>query len=131
MSEPEEKMAGKSVLEIHEEFLRRVEEGSAKIRSLSIITVAVAALLAVSYVVQMALPYLGGGTTATVSLTDPTLVAFEGALTVLALAWLYVGISDYRFTSRLSRSIREAREKEKEIEGELAAESAPTGTTPG
>lgn len=114
----------KSVIEIHEEFLRRVEDGSAKIRVLSVITIIVAALLAASYVLQIAIPYAGGGTTATVNLTDPALVALEVLLTLLALAWLYVGVSDYRFTSRLSRSISEARTREQEIERDLSGGDA-------
>jgi len=119
LSQPDEdvsEVSQKSVLEIHEEFLQRVEEGSAKIRGLSVVTVVVAILLAISYTSQIVLPYVGGGPSVIVNLTDPTLVATEVLLAVLALVWLYVGVSDYRFVSRLNRSIRVARMKEKELE---------------
>jgi hypothetical protein len=109
----------KSVLEIHEEFLQRVEEGGAKIRVLSIVTIVVAALLAVSYISQIVLPYVGGGVSVTVSLTNPTLVAIEVLLTILALIWLYVGVTDYRFVSSLAKSIKTARMREKELERTL------------
>lgn len=112
--------AAKSVLEIHEEFLQRVEAGSARIRTLSLVTIFVAALLALSYVFEIATPYIYGTTTVSVNLTDPILVAFEVVLTILALIWLYVGISDYRFVSRLAKSISQARTLEKEIEREIS-----------
>lgn len=116
----------RSVLEIHEEFLRRVEEGGAKIRALAIVTMVVAALLVVSYALQIALPYVGGGGTVTVDLTDPVLVASEVLLAGLALVWLYVAVSDYRFVSGLTRSIRAARAQEAELEKSITAAGAGT-----
>jgi hypothetical protein len=110
----------KSVLEIHEEFLQRVEAGSSKIRALSVVTIVVAFLLTLSYVYQVASAYLTPATTVTVNLRDPVLVAFEVVLTALAVVWLYVGIRDYRFVSSLSKSISRARVLEKDIEREIS-----------
>jgi len=73
------------------------------------------AILAVSYVSQLALP-LRGTSTVTVHLSDPTNVASELVVLSLALVWLYVGVSDYRFSSRVRGRIEAARMKEKEIE---------------
>ena len=116
----DEKPTASSVLEFHEEFLQHVEAGSAKIKTLSAVTIFVSALLAASYLVEIASPYLFGLTSTTVNLRDPILVGFEVILTILALIWLYVGISDFRFVARLSKSIRRARALEKEIEKEIS-----------
>lgn len=114
----------KSILEIHEEFLEHVEAGSSKIRLLSVVTVVVAGLLAISYIYQVASAYFTATTSVTVNLRDPILVVFEMLLTVLALLWLYVGVRDYRFVSGLSKSIARARALEREIEEEISAKSA-------
>jgi hypothetical protein len=116
----DEEPTAKSVLEIHEEFLQHVEAGSRKIKTLSAVTIFVSALLAVSYLVEIASPYVFGLTTASVNLRDPILVGFEAILTILALIWLYIGVSDFRFVARLSKSIRQARALEKEIEKEIS-----------
>jgi hypothetical protein len=108
------------VLEIHEEFLQRVETGSAKIRTLSVITIAVSALLAVLYVYEVASPFLSGETVVMVNLRDPGLVTLELLLIVLALVWLYVGVRDYRYVARLARSIRQARALESALEREIS-----------
>ena len=76
----DEKPTASSVLEIHEEFLQHVEAGSAKIRTLSAVTIFVSALLAASYLVEIASPYLFGLTTASVNLI--------GSLTIGLLAGL-------------------------------------------
>ena len=116
----EEASSARSVLEIHEEFLQHVETGSTKIKTLSVITIAVSALLAVLYVYEIASPFLSGETVVTVNLRDPGLVALELLLTVLALVWLYVGVRDYRYVARLARSIRQARALERTIEWEIS-----------
>jgi len=120
----EKEPSEKSIIEIHEEFLQRVEAGSSKIRALSAVTIVVAGLLAVSYVYQVASAYLTPTTTVTVNLKDPVLVIFEVALTALALAWFYVGVRDYRFVSGLSKSISRARALEKGIESEISGKKA-------
>ena len=56
---------------------------------------------------------------ASVNLLDPTLLALEAVLIVVTFAWLYVGVVNYLFASRLGRQIKEARAKEKEIESKL------------
>ena len=112
----EEEVSPRTVLELREEVLQRVEDVGARIKALSMVTVVVAALLVASYLYQIALPLASGETIVTVNLADPGLVAFEIALTALAAAWLYVGLADFLFVSRLGRSIRIARAKEKELE---------------
>lgn len=115
----EKEPTGESVLEIHEEFLKHVEAGSAKIKTLSMVTIVVAALLAASYVYEVALAYAGSQQQVTVNLRDPALVSVELVLTALALVWLYVGVNDYRFVARLSKSIAKARALEEGIEREI------------
>jgi len=102
-------------IEAHEEFVQHIENGSSKIRALSLMTIAVAALLAVSYVYQLALPLITGTMIVQINLADPSLMATEIVLVVLALAWLYVGLRDYLFTQRLTKQIKEARRLEGEI----------------
>lgn len=62
--------------------------------------------------------------TVKVDLRDPAPVAFEAALTVLALVWLHVEARDYRFVSGLSKSISRARAFEKEIEQEISGKTS-------
>lgn len=119
-----EDVSPESVLELREEVLQRVEAVGNKIRRLSQITMVVATLLALGFVTQIALPYVGGSANQTVNLTDPALVGFEVLLTVLALVWLYVGVSDYRFVTGMGRSIKAARAREKELERSLTAREA-------
>jgi hypothetical protein len=120
----EKELSPESVLELREEVLQRVEAVGGRIKRLAIVTVFVSGLLALSYIFEIASPYVTGSTTATVNLRDPLLVAFEVVLTVLALVWLYVGLSDYRFVARLSKSIRKARVLESEIEKEISGNQA-------
>lgn len=47
-------------------------------------------------------------------------MALEAVLIAVTFAWLYVGVVNYLFASRL-RQIREARAREKEIEGRLGS----------
>ena len=99
----------RTAIETHEDFLQHIEAGRSKILTLSILTVFVAGLLALSYVYQLLLPYLSGATTVTVNLLDPGLEVFEVVLLILAIVWLYVGVRNYAFTLRLSRGIAQAR----------------------
>lgn len=109
-----------SQVEIHEEFIQHVEDGSSKMRLLSGLGSVVAVLLILSYVTQLALP-LAGTMSVTVSLTDPILIVTEAAVLILAVAWLYVGVRDYRFATGLARQIKVARALEAEIEKRLAS----------
>lgn len=114
MSEEKDPMV--SALELHEEFMRHLENGGAKIGKLAVLTIIVASLLAVSYLLQLVvLPFVFGVTTQTVNLVDPSLMVFELGLLILTSLWLYVGFRDYRFTRRLTRQIREIRVAEAEI----------------
>jgi hypothetical protein len=115
----DEKERGPQIIDAYQELVQRIEQGTGRMRALSIITIAVAVVLAVSYVSQLALP-LTGTLTVTVDLGDPGTVAAELIVLALAMTWLYVGIQDLRFSWRMKAEIRQARTKEKEIEARLA-----------
>lgn len=117
----EEEPRPDSVLELHEEFIRRIEESSARRRTFSIVTTLVALGLAVSYVYQLALPVLTGTKIVTIDLTDPLLEATELVLLALVLVWLYIAVRDFLFTRRMTEAIREARAAERVIERRVAA----------
>ena len=108
-----------SAIELREDILRRVETVGGRIKRLSILTLFVSGLLVVSYAVEIALPYVGGSATQTVNLKDPTLVAFELFLTFMVALWFYIGLSDYRFVSRLAKLTSRARARERELEQEI------------
>jgi len=108
-----------AVLEAHEEFVQHIESGQMRIRILSIITIAVAFILLASYFGQVLTPFITGTKVVTVNLLNPTLLALEVILILVTFAWLYVGVVNYLFASRLGKQIKEARAKEKEIEGRL------------
>ena len=75
---PEDKHPGVMAINAHEDFLEHVERGSSKIRFLSRVTVLVASLLTISYLLQLVvLPFVLGVRAQTVDLVDPTLMAFE------------------------------------------------------
>jgi len=117
MSEEAEK--GPGILDAHQELVYRIEQGARRMRALAALTVAVAALLSVAYLLQLALP-LTGTTSETVSLTDPSLIATEVLVLALAMLWLYVGVSDFRFTSRMRGEIAVARGKERRLQEKVA-----------
>lgn len=125
MGESQNKMtegdvAPESVLGLREEILQRVEAVERRIKRISLLTMFVALGLLLGFVYQIVLPFTGGSATQTVNLTDPLLVTLEIALSALALVWLLIAMSDYRFAARLSNSIRKVRSREKEIERELS-----------
>ena len=119
MAEEKGDRAKVAILDAHEEFVQHIESGQARIRVLSIITIVVAFLLLASYFAQVITPFATGTKVVTVNLLDPTLLALEAVLIVVTFAWLYVGVVNYLFASRLGRQIKEARAKEKEIERRL------------
>jgi hypothetical protein len=111
----EEKPSSMTMIhEAHDTMLQHVEKGSRKIRTLAITTIAVTMLLGVTYLSQLFLPF-EGVTSVTVNLGDPFLMVVELVEFVLVLAWLYVGISDYRFTTKLCAQIREVRAAEADL----------------
>jgi uncharacterized membrane protein (DUF485 family) len=112
-----------AVLDAHEEFVQHIESGQARIRALSVITVVVAFILLASYFDQVLTPFTTATKVVTVNLLDPTLLALEVVLIAVTFAWLYVGVVNYLFASRLGRQIKQARSKEREIEGRLDAGS--------
>ena len=76
-------------------------------------------LLLAAYFDQVLTPFTTGTKVVTVNLLDPSLLVLELILILVTFAWLYVGVVNYLFASRLGRQIREARAKEKEIESKL------------
>jgi hypothetical protein len=121
VAEGEADHARVAVLDAHEEFVEHIESGQARIRVLSLITIVVAFILLASYFDQVLTPFTTGTKVVTVNLLDPTLLALELILIAVTFAWLYVGVVNYLFASRLGRQIKEARAKEKEIEGRLGS----------
>lgn len=117
MSDDEER--GPQIVDAYLDLVRRIEQGTGRMRALSIITIAVAVVLAVSYLSQLALP-LTGTKTVSVDLSDPGTIAAELIVLALALTWMFVGIQDLRFSWRMKAEIGEARAKEKEIQDRLS-----------
>lgn len=112
------------IIEAHGDFVKHIEDGQARMKVLSLITIVVAFLLLASYFDQVLTPFTTGTKVVTVNLLDPTLLALEGILIVVTFAWLYVGVANYLFASRLGKQIKEARAKEKEIEGRLGQQGS-------
>jgi hypothetical protein len=110
----EEKERGPEIIEAHQDLVGHVERGASKMRALSIVTVVVALSLSLSYLAELVLPFFGPSVQS-VNLADPGLRALELVVLALALVWLYVGVRDLRFSSRMKREIHEARLKEKEV----------------
>lgn len=106
------------IIGAHQEMISRVEEVAGKMRALSLATLLVSAVLAASYLSQLALP-LAGTTVVTVDLAAPSNVILEVVVLALALVWLYVGAEDLRFSSRMKGKISRARSKEEEIRERL------------
>ena len=121
MAEERGDKAQVGILEAHEDFVQHIEAGQARVRVLSIITIVVAFLLLASYFYQVLTPFATGTSVVTVNLLDPTLLAFEVVLILVTFAWLYVGVVNYLFASRLGRQIRQARSQEAEIEKRIGA----------
>ncbi len=115
-----------SVVEAHQELVSHIERGMARIRALSLLTITVAAVLAVSYAFQLALP-LDGVSTVTVNLASPANEAAEVAVLFLSLVWLYVGVSNALFVRRVGSRIVEARNREGELEKRVLREPAQAG----
>jgi len=107
------------ILDAHEEFVQHIESGQRRIRALSLVTIAVAFLLLASYFAQVLTPFTTGTKVVTVNLLNPGLLALELVLILVTFAWLYVGVVNYLFASRLGKQIKEARGKEKEIEKKI------------
>jgi hypothetical protein len=122
-SPSEEKSVGVMAIEAHEELIQHIESGQAKIRLLSIITIAVAFLLIASYFSQLLLPLVSSTSRyQTVDLLSPALIATEVVLVVLFAAWLYVGVINYLFATRLNRQILEIRAFERELEKRITGQ---------
>jgi hypothetical protein len=114
---------GVEIIKAHQELVERIEASTRRIRALSIVTIVVALALSLSYASQLLLPATGVASV-TVNLADPVNQAVEGVVLALALVWVYVGISNFLFSSRMGKKIKEARNREKE----LGARFAPGST---
>ena len=113
---PDEVPPGVRVIEAHEEFKQQIETGASKVRALGIITIVVTFLLIASYFSQLIIPYTSGTRFVQVDLLNPALIGTQILLMILAAAWLYVGVVNYLFATRLRRTVREIRTAEKELE---------------
>jgi hypothetical protein len=116
----EDKSEAVEIIEAHEELVQHLVRGGRRLRALSLVTIVVAGVLSLLYVYQLAYPYVTGQTVVSVDLRDPANLAVELAVLVLALLWLYVGVRDYAFSSRLSRAVRRATAEEKELEKRIS-----------
>lgn len=103
------------VIESHEELIQHIERGQSRIKILSVITVVVSFLLAASYFSQLVLPLSTGQRYETVDLLNPELIVLEILLLALSAAWLYVGVVNYLFASRLGKQVKEIRSAENEL----------------
>ena len=113
------------IIEAHEDLIQHIENGQIRIRTLSIITIVVALLLAASYFSQILVPFTGGQQYQTVNLLDPSLIAVEVVFLILSAAWLYVGVLNYLFASRLGKQVKEIREAERELETKIVGQVPP------
>ena len=120
----DERERGADIIEAHQELVSRLERSAARMKALSVVTVFVAAILAVSYLSQLALP-LAGVSSVTVSLVDPGTVALEVVVLVLTVVWLYVGARDFRYASKVGRQIARARSKEDELKDRVLEGPTP------
>ncbi len=109
-------------IEAHEEFMQHIELGRSRIRLLSLITIIVALLLGAGFFSQLVLPFVSGTRYVQVDLLNPALLAFQGVLLVLSAAWLYVGVVNYLFATRLGKSIQEARALERDLEEKITGQ---------
>ena len=119
----DEKDGAVQVIEAHQELVSHLEKGSGRMRALSLVTIVVALYFTVAYVSQLLVTVLGTKTV-TVDLTDPTLQITEVVALVLAIAWLYVGTSDFIFSTRMRKAVKGARKSERQVEERL-----PTGSS--
>lgn len=116
----EEKSPVATMIDAHEEWLRRMDATASRTRNLSIITIVAAGLLTLAYSTQFVLS-LTGVTAVEVQVSSPVLIAFQGVLLVLVVLWLYTGVDFYRFTSRLKKQIARAQEEEAELEKRIGS----------
>jgi hypothetical protein len=114
---------GVEIIEAHQEMVTHIERGASRIRALSGVTIIVAVVLSLSYVYQLLLPLIGTRTV-TVDLADPANQVVELLVLALVLVWLYVGVRNLAFSSRMRNQIMAARSKETEIEKRVGAGDA-------
>ena len=103
------------MLELNELFVQRIEDGTRRLKFLSVVTLVVAFLLLVSYASQVVLPFATGQTTVTVNLLDPSLLVFEALLIALTVAWVYVGAVNFLWARRIGGRVARLRAEEDKI----------------
>jgi hypothetical protein len=108
-------------IEAHEEFIQHIERGQRMVRILSVTTVVVAVILAASYFSQILEPFVTGQRYVQVDLLNPGLLVLEVVILGLTCAWLYVGVVNYLFYTRVSRQIKAIRALESEMEKGIIA----------
>jgi hypothetical protein len=107
---------GLRFVEAHEMFVEHIEAGRTRLRVLSVVTIVVAFLLLASYFSQLLLPFTSGTRYVQLDLLSPAVVILQTFLVVVIFAWLYIGIVNYIFASRLGSLIREGRLLERQLE---------------
>jgi hypothetical protein len=111
------------IIEAHQDLVAHLERSTGRMRALSLVTVIIAVVLALAYASQLALG-LTGTTTVTVNLADPANETVEAIVLALTVLWLYVGLSDFLFSTRVRMVIARARTAEKELEKRLPPTSS-------
>jgi membrane protein implicated in regulation of membrane protease activity len=111
----EDKSPVATMIDAHEEWLRRMNATASRTKNLSIITIVAAGLLTLAYAAQFVLS-LTGTAAVVVQVSSPILIAFQGFILILVVLWLYTGLDFYRFTSRLKKQVARAQEEEAELE---------------
>jgi uncharacterized membrane protein len=115
----EERSPVSTMMEAHEEWLRRMDATASRTRRLSVVTIVAAGLLTLGYAYQFILS-LTGTPVVVVQVSDPVLIGIQGILLAVVVLWLYTGLGFYRFTTRLKKQVAKAREEEAELERRIS-----------
>lgn len=89
------------------------------------ITISVTSVVSASYACQILFPFItpnGGGYAHLGLLNGPALSSFQLFIVALAIAFLHAGVVNQLFASRLRRSVREARAREKSRQNKMVAQ---------
>jgi hypothetical protein len=126
----EDKDPGVSMIELQEEFIRHMERGGKKIRTLALVATVTGAYFAVSYFVQLVvLPYGLGITNQPVDLVDPGVVAAGVLSLAVAVLWCFAGARNLLFERRLAERIREVRKLQSETAKKYGLGGQTQGTS--
>jgi len=75
----------------------------------------VAVIAGAAYFSQIVEPFVTAQSVVTVNHRDPSLPVLEVFVFALTLAWIYVGVLNYLYYTRLAKSIKVIRAKEEEL----------------